>query len=79
MNWKVAGAVTLGLFGAGVAVGIAAQKRGIPQDQIGRWVLKGITRQALRLGDAVRDVLPDDPPKRLADAIAEPAPRPEGS
>ena len=76
MNWKIAGTVTLGLFGAGVAVGYAAQKRGIPQDQIGRWVLKGVTRRVLRLTDAVRDVLPDEPPKRIAEAIAEPPPRP---
>ncbi len=76
MNWKIAGAVTVGLFGAGVAVGYAAQKRGIPQDQIGRWLLKGATRRALRLSDAIRDALPDDDPKRIADAIAEPPPRP---
>ena len=76
MNWKIAGTVTLGLFGAGVAVGYAAQKRGVPQDQIGRWVLKGVTRRVLKLTDAVRDVLPDDPPKRLADALDQPPPRP---
>lgn len=79
MNWKIAGAVTLGLFGAGVAVGYAAQKKGIPQDQIGRWVLKGVTRRVLLLTDAVRDVLPDDPPKRIADALATPSPRPGAS
>lgn len=76
MNWKIAGAVTLGLFGAGVAVGYAAQKKGIPQDQIGRWLLKGVTRRVMLLTDAVRDALPDDPPKRIAEAIAEPPPRP---
>ena len=76
MNWKMAAGLTVGLFGAGVAVGYAAQKRGVPQDQIGRWVLKGVTRRVLRLTDAVRDVLPDDPPKRLADALVEPPPRP---
>ncbi len=69
MNWKIAGAFTLGLFGAGVAVGYAAQKRGIPQDQIGRWLLKGATRRVLRLKDAVRDALPDGPPQRLADVL----------
>ena len=74
MNWKVAVGVTGVLFGAGVAVGYAAQKRGIPQDQIGRWVLKGATRRALRLADAVRDVLPNEPPKRLNEALAEPPP-----
>lgn len=76
MNWKIAGAVTVGLFGAGIAVGYAAQKKGIPQDQIGRWALKGITRRVLLLTDAVRDALPDEPPKRLADALDEPSPRP---
>lgn len=79
MNWKIAGAVTLGLFGAGVAVGYAAQKKGIPQDQIGRWVLKGVTRRVILLTDAVRDVLPDDPPQRIADALATPSPRPGAS
>ena len=76
MNWKLAAGVTLGLFGAGVAVGYAAQKRGIPQDQIGRWVLKGLTRRVMLLTDAVREALPDEPPKRLADAMAEAPPRP---
>lgn len=76
MSWKVAAGVTGVLFGAGVAVGYAAQKKGIPQDQIGRWLLKGATRRALRLTDAVREVLPSDLPKRLAEALAEPPPRP---
>jgi hypothetical protein len=76
MNWKVAAGVTLGLFGAGVTVGCLAQKKGIPRDQIGRWVLKGATRRILRLTDAVRDVLPNDPPRRLAESLAEPPPRP---
>ena len=76
MNWKVAAGVTLGLFGAGVAVGYAAQKKGIPQDQIGRWLLKGVTRRMMLLTDTVRDALPDAPPKRIADALAEPPPRP---
>lgn len=76
MTWKLAAGVTLTLFGAGVAVGYAAQKRGIPQDQIGRWVLKETTRRVLRLTDAVRDVLPAEPPKRLADALAESPPKP---
>lgn len=79
MNWKVAGAVTVGLFGAGIAVGYAAQKRGIPQDQIGRWVLKGVTRRVLALSDALREAMPDDAPKRLADALDEAPPRPSGA
>lgn len=74
MSWKTATAVTIGLFGAGIAVGYAAQKRGIPQDQIGRWLLKGITRRGLWLIDAVGDALPDDPPQPLAAALAEPSP-----
>ena len=76
MNWKIAAGVTVGLFGAGVALGIAAEKKGIPQDQIGRWLLKGVTRRVLRLSDAVRDVLPDDPPSALAEALRETPPRP---
>lgn len=63
MNWKIAGAVTVGLFGAGVAVGYAAQKNGIRQDQIGRWALKGITRKVLLLTDAVRDALQERSPR----------------
>lgn len=77
MNWKVAGAVTLSLFGAGVAVGYAAQKRGIPQNQIGRWVLKGVTRRVLLLADSVQEVLPAESPKRLGEALNDAPPRPE--
>jgi hypothetical protein len=76
VNWKVAAGVTAGLFGVGVAVGYAAQKRGIPQDKIGRWLLKETTRRVLRVTDAVRDALPDEPPKRLEDALAETPPGP---
>lgn len=76
MTWKTAAGITLGLFGAGVAVGYAAQKRGIPQDQVGRWLLKEGIRRVLRVTDAARDLLPDDPPKRLPDVLAESAPRP---
>jgi hypothetical protein len=76
VNWKVFTGVTAGLFGAGIAVGFAAQKRGIPQDKVGRWLLKETTRRVLRVTDAVRDALPDEPPKRLAEALAEEPPRP---
>ena len=76
MNWKVVAGVTLGLFGAGIAVGYAAQKKGIPRDQIGRWLVKGATRRVLRLTDAVQGSLPDEPPQRIAAALAEPPPRP---
>ncbi|MFZ5479267.1 MAG: hypothetical protein ACOZNI_21055 [Myxococcota bacterium] len=78
MNWKWAVGITAGLFGAGVAVGYVAHKRGIPQDEIGRWLVKGATRRALRLYDSVRDVLPDEAPVPLARAIEEAPPRPEG-
>jgi hypothetical protein len=72
MNWKVASTVTIGLFGVGVAVGYAANKRGVPQDQVGRWMLKGITRRALRLADATRELVPDDTPERITDALINP-------
>lgn len=58
-GWKLAVGVTVGLFVAGVAVGFVANKRGIPQDQIGRWFVKGVTRRALHVVDAVRDRLPE--------------------
>jgi hypothetical protein len=45
---------TVGLFAAGVAVGYLANKRGIPQAEIPRWLAKGLTRRALRILDAVR-------------------------
>ena len=79
MKWKLAAGVTVGLFAAGVALGAAAQKRGIPKDQIGRWILKGATRRVVRLTDSVRELLPDDPPKQIAEAITEPGPRPGGT
>lgn len=72
MSMKVAVGVTLGLFGAGVAVGYAAQKRGIPQDKVPRWLVKESLRRVLRVTDAVRAALPADTPKALADALAEP-------
>lgn len=79
MSWKMAAGVTIGLFGAGIVVGYEAQRRGIPQDQIGRWLVKGVTRRALWLIDAAKEALPDEPPERLKDAIAGPSPRPVAS
>ena len=76
MNWKLAAGITVGLFGAGVTVGYVAQKRGIPQDQVGRWLVKGVVRRALRAGDAIRDVLPDQKPVRLVEALDQEPPRP---
>ena len=77
MNWKWAAGLTLGLFGAGVAVGYAAQQRGIPQDQISRWLLKGVTRRALVVADALYDALPDDENAQpLHDALKAAPPRP---
>ena len=77
MNWKLAAGITVGLFGAGVAVGYVAQQRGIPQSEIPRWLIKGVTRRALRLMDAARDALPDDVPVPVAEALAAPSPAPE--
>lgn len=77
MNWKLVGGVTAGLFGAGIAVGYAAQKRGIPQDQVARWLLKGVVRRALRMGDIARDMLPSTEPQLLAEALIASPPRPE--
>lgn len=74
MSWKIAAGVTLGLFGAGVAVGIAAQKRGIPQDKVPRWLVKESLRRALRVSDLIQDALPGDPPKALAGALTEAGP-----
>jgi hypothetical protein len=68
--------ITAGLFGAGVAVGYVAQKKGVPQDQVGRWLVKGVTRRALHLVDAVRDALPDDEAQPLAHAVVSEPPRP---
>ncbi|MES2642468.1 MAG: hypothetical protein V4850_23495 [Myxococcota bacterium] len=76
MNWKWVGSVTVGLFGAGVAVGYVAQKRGIPQDQVGRWLVKGVVRRALRASDALREIVPDQKPVALTEALSQEPPRP---
>jgi hypothetical protein len=78
MKWRVAAGITVGLFAAGVAVGYAAEKRGIPRDQVGRWALKEATRKVLHAYDRVRDLLPDpEVATPLADALRQEPPRPE--
>lgn len=72
MRWRTLAGITAGLFVAGVAVGYAAHKRGIPQDQVPRWVLKGVTRRALHVIDAVHDLFPDQAPVPVAVALEEP-------
>ena len=72
MRLRTALAITGGLFAAGVAVGYVATKRGIPQDQVPRWLLKGVTRRVLHAIDAVHDLLPDQPPVPVDQAMAEP-------
>ncbi len=74
MKWKWAVGATVGLFAAGVAVGYVANQRGIPQDQIPRWLLKGATRRALRALDLARDLLPDADPVPVGAALDQPAP-----
>ena len=71
MNWKWAFGITGGLFAAGIAVGYAAQKRGIPRDEVGRWALKEATRKALHAYDTVRELLPDQEPVPLSQALKE--------
>jgi hypothetical protein len=71
MGWKTAIGITAGLFAAGVAVGYVANKRGIPQEAVPRWLAKGITRRALHALDAVRDLLPDSEAVPLAQALEE--------
>jgi hypothetical protein len=70
-GWKMALGVTVGLFGAGVAVGYVAHNRGIPQDQLPRWLLKEATRKALHAIDAIRDLLPDAEPVPLEQALGQ--------
>jgi hypothetical protein len=71
MRWRTVFGVTAGLFAAGVAVGYVAHKRGIPQDQVPRWLLKEVTRKALRVVDAVQDLLPDQQPIPMGTAMDE--------
>jgi hypothetical protein len=75
-GWKVAAGVTMGMFGAGVAAGYVAHKRGVPQEQVPRWLLKEATRKALHAYDAVRDLLPDAEPVPVEEALGEPPPGP---
>ena len=70
MQWRWVAGTTVGLFAAGVAVGYVAHKQGIPQDQVPRWVLKGVTRRVLHAIDAVQELLPDQPPVPVAEALA---------
>jgi hypothetical protein len=77
MSWRFAAGVTVGLFAAGVAIGYAAQKRGIPRDQVGRWALKEATRKALHAYDVVRELVPDPAEGvPLKEALAAEPPRP---
>ena len=71
MRWRTAFGITTGLFVAGVAVGYVANKRGIPQNQVPRWLVKETTRRVLHLVDAVRDLTPDQPPVPVDEALGE--------
>jgi hypothetical protein len=62
-GWKMAATVTVGLFGAGVAVGYVAHKRGVPQEQVPRWLLKEATRKVLRVYDALQDARSEPAPE----------------
>lgn len=70
-GWRLALGITVGLFAAGVAVGYVANKRGVPKDQVGRWLLKESTRAVLRGMDAVRELVPDGRGVPLTDALTE--------
>lgn len=72
MRLRTVVGITAGLFVAGVAVGYVANKRGIPQDQVGRWLLKETTRKVLHVVDAVHDLLPDSAPVPLDEALGPP-------
>jgi len=63
--------VPVAVFGVGTVAGFAAAKRGIPPDQMGRWLLKESTRKALGCYDELLDVLPDQDGVRLSDALEE--------
>lgn len=62
--------VPVGVFGIGTLVGFAAAKRGIPPEEISRWLLKETTRKALNAYDEIVDVLPDQESVRLSDELA---------
>ena len=72
MRLRTVVGITAGLFVAGVAVGYVANKRGIPQDQVGRWLVKETTRKVLHVVDAVHDLLPDSVPVPLDEALGPP-------
>ncbi len=74
MRWRTAFGITTGLFVAGVAVGYVANKRGIPQHEVPRWLLKEATRKVLHAMDAVRELTPDQVPVPVADALDQPPP-----
>ncbi len=74
MSWRILLGGTAALFGVGVGVGYLAQQRGVPRDQVGRFVLKESLRAGLRVYDQVRDLVPDDEPVPLAEALLLPPP-----
>jgi hypothetical protein len=57
-------------------VGYVAHKRGIPQDQVPRWLLKEATRKALHAIDAVRELVPDAEPVPVEEALGGPRSEP---
>ena len=61
-SWKVVTGASVALFAAGVAVGVVANQQGIAQNEIPRWFIKGTTRRVLHAFDAVRGLMPTDPP-----------------
>ena len=69
LKWGIG--ITTGMFAAGIAVGYVANQRGIPQDQVPRWLVKGVTKRLLRGYDALRDLLPDGDAVPLADALEQ--------
>lgn len=70
MRWQWVAGATVGLFAAGVTVGYVANKKGIPQDQVPRWLLKTATRRALHAIDALQELLPDQEPVPVSEALA---------
>jgi hypothetical protein len=54
--------LTGGLFAAGVVVGVVAGRRGIPQEQVPRWLLGAATRRVLRVVRALAALLDDEEP-----------------
>jgi hypothetical protein len=62
--------IPVAIFGVGSVVGYAASKRGVPPDEIGRWLLKESTRKGLRAYDQVLEALPDQDPIPLSQELA---------